>query len=56
MFTQNGMKTISKLAVSSVALALVLSACGGNDNNNSSGASAGSSAGASAGNAAGGEK
>ncbi|MDG0813903.1 ABC transporter substrate-binding protein [Cohnella rhizosphaerae] len=48
MFTQDGMKTISKLAVSSVALALVLSACGGNDNKNSSGASAG--------NASGGEK
>ncbi|SFB03092.1 multiple sugar transport system substrate-binding protein [Cohnella sp. OV330] len=49
MFTQSGMKTISKLAVSSVAMALVLSACGGNDNNNSSGASAGASAGSSAG-------
>ncbi|CAI6051195.1 ABC transporter substrate-binding protein [Cohnella sp. JJ-181] len=52
MFTQNGMKTVSKLGISSVALALVLSACGGNDNDNSSGASAG----ASAGSANGGEK
>lgn len=46
------MKTVSKLGISSVALALVLSACGGNDNDNSSGASAG----ASAGSANGGEK
>ncbi|MFC3801448.1 ABC transporter substrate-binding protein [Cohnella sp. GCM10012308] len=41
MFLQKGMKTVSKLTISSAVLAMVLAACGDNENANSSGASNG---------------